>query len=221
MVDVAASPVRYDRARLFLVSSLALTTAGIAASLRANTAGDIQRIFLDPIDKAHSAQMIGALLGIPFLGFALTIAIGSPLLDAIGMRLLLPLAGICLAVGSLIMAFAGDLASGAAVYNVLWGGALIVGVGWGLVETVINPLTTALYPDEKTAKLNILHAWWPGGLVIGGLLGVGISALGLGWQPKLALIALPGFAAAALCIGRQISSHGAGRRGHLDGPDVP
>src|SRR5262245_22338003 len=110
MVDLAASP-RYDRARLFLVSSLALMTAGVAASLRANTAGDIQRIFLDPIDKAHSAAMIGTLLGIPFLGFALTIAIGSPLLDAIGMRLLLPLSGICLGVGSLIMAFAGDVTS--------------------------------------------------------------------------------------------------------------
>ncbi len=201
MADLAASPVRYNRARLFSVSALALTTAGIAASLRANTAGDIQRIFLDPIDKAHSAVMIGTLLGIPFLGFALTIAIGSPMLDAIGMRLLLPLSGICLGVGSLIMAFAGDVTSGAAVYTVLWVGALLTGIGWGLVETVINPLTTSLYPDQKTAKLNILHAWWPGGLVIGGLLGVGMSALGLGWQPKLALIALPAAAVAALCTG--------------------
>jgi hypothetical protein len=92
--------VTYDRARLFLVSALALATAGIAASLRANSAADIQRIFLDPIDSAHSAEMIGAILGIPFLGFALTIAIGSPLLDVIGMGLLLPLSGILLAAGS-------------------------------------------------------------------------------------------------------------------------
>ena len=39
----------------------------------------------------------------------------------------------------------------------------------------INPLIATLYPDNKTAKLNALHAWWPGGLVIGGLLGVGMS----------------------------------------------
>src|SRR5215216_4443276 len=93
----------YDKRRLFFVSALALATAGIAASLRANAASDIQRIFLDPIDKAHSAEMIGAILGIPFLGFALTIAIGSPLLDLIGMRVLLPLAGICLGIGNLIL----------------------------------------------------------------------------------------------------------------------
>ena len=191
----------YDRTRLFLVSALALTTAGIAASLRANAAGDIQRIFLDPIDKAHSAEMIGAILGIPFLGFALTIAIGSPLLDVIGMGLLLPLSGILFALGNLIMVFSGSLATGPAVYTVLWAGALIIGIGWGLVETVINPLTTSLYPDDKTARLNTLHAWWPGGLVIGGLLGVAMSNAGLGWQAKLALVALPGIAVAILCAG--------------------
>src|SRR5262245_24343143 len=191
----------YNRSRLFLVSALALVTAGLAAALRANTASDIQRMFLDPIDPAHSAEMIGSVLGIPFLGFALTIAIGSPLLDVIGMSLLLPLSAICLGVGTLSMVFAGELSSGAGVYTVLWAGALIVGIGWGLVETVINPLTTSLYPDEKTAKLNILHAWWPGGLVVGGLLGVGLSSLGFGWQLKLVLIALPAAGVVALCAG--------------------
>src|SRR5437764_14342105 len=121
--------VAYDTTRLFLVSALALTTAGIAASLRANSAADIQRIFLDPIDKAHSAEMIGAILGIPFLGFALTIAIGSPLLDIIVMALLLPMSGILLAAGNLIMVFAGSLATGAGVYTVLWSGALVLGSG--------------------------------------------------------------------------------------------
>ena len=191
----------YDSRRLFLVSALALATAGIAASLRANSAADIQRIFLDPIDKTHSAEMIGAILGIPFLGFALTIAIGSPLLDIIGMALLLPLSGILLAAGNLIMVFSGSLATGPAVYTVLWSGALILGIGWGLVETVINPLMTSLYPQDKAARLNAVHAWWPGGLVIGGLLGVAISAMGFGWQAKLALIAVPGLLVPVLCLG--------------------
>ena len=56
-------------------------------------------MFFDPIDKAHSAEMIANVLGVPFLGFALTIAIGSPLLDYIGMGLLLPLSGVCFTVG--------------------------------------------------------------------------------------------------------------------------
>src|SRR5437773_6419663 len=103
--------------------------------------------------------------------------------------------------GALTMIFAGSLSSGAGVYNVMWVGALITGVGWGLVETVVNPLIASLYPAEKTGKLNTLHAWWPGGLVIGGLLGVAMSAAGLGWQMKLAVVMLPAIAVVALCIG--------------------
>jgi fucose permease len=201
---IAAERSSYAKARLFLVSSLALTMAGIGASLRANTAVDLQRVFFDPIDKAHSAGMIANVLGLPFLGFAATIAIGSPLLDYVGMGLLLPLAGICFSIGALTMIFAGSLAMAfpaVGVYNAIWIGALVTGIGWGLVETVVNPLIASLYPEEKTGKLNTLHAWWPGGLVIGGLLGVAMSSLGLGWQLKLAVVLLPAIAVVALSLG--------------------
>jgi fucose permease len=191
----------YDRTRLFVVSLLALFTAGVGASLRSNIASDLQRIFLDPIDKAHSAEMIGAVLGIPFLGYAFTIAIGSPLLDAIGMGVLLPMSGVLFIAGTLIILFAGPLAALTGVYTVLWVGALVTGIGWGLVETVINPLTTTLYPQDKTARLNTLHAWWPGGLIAGGLLGIGMGALGLGWQAKLAMVMIPAALVVVLCIG--------------------
>jgi MFS family permease len=191
----------YRQTRLFLVSSLALTMAGVGSALRANTASDLQRVFFDPIDRIHSGEMIANVLGLPFLGFALTIAIGSPLLDYIGMGLLLPLSGVCFTVGALIMIFAGSLADSPGVYTVIWIGALVTGIGWGLVETVVNPLIASLYPEEKTGKLNTLHAWWPGGLVIGGLLGVAMSAVGLGWQAKLFVVILPALAVIALSVG--------------------
>jgi MFS family permease len=206
MTTTLAAPVadrhtEYKKGRLLLVSSLALATAGISASLRANTAVDLQRVFFDPIDRAHSAEMIANILGVPFLGFALTIAIGSPLLDYIGMSLLLPLSGICFSIGMLMIVFASNIATGSGVYDVIWLGAVILGIGWGMVETVVNPLIATLYPDSKTAKLNALHAWWPGGLVIGGLLGVGLSSLGVGWQVKLALVVVPALAVVALSVG--------------------
>jgi MFS family permease len=191
----------YQKARLFLVSSLALTMAGVGSALRANTASDLQRVFFDPIDRVHSGEMIANVLGLPFLGFALTIAIGSPLLDYIGMGLLLPLSGVCFTLGALLMMYAGSIAAGPGVYTVIWIGALVTGIGWGLVETVVNPLIASLYPDEKTGKLNTLHAWWPGGLVIGGLSGVAMSAAGLGWQAKLFVVILPALAVVALSIG--------------------
>ena len=66
---MSAAPVRsapagqeaaYNKARLFLVASLGLATAGMANALRANTAADLQRVFFDPIDKVHSAEMIAS-----------------------------------------------------------------------------------------------------------------------------------------------------------------
>jgi MFS family permease len=205
MSSTATVPVdrhaAYNKSRLFLVSVLALLTAGMAASLRAGVASDLQRIFFDPIDRVHSAEMTGAVLGVPFLGFAITIAIGSPLLDYIGMALLLPLSGVCFIIGTLTIIFASSIAGAGSIYTVIWIGAVISGIAWGLVETVINPLTATLYPNEKTAKLNALHAWWPGGLIAGGLLGYGLSQSGVGWQVKLAAVLIPAVLVVILCLG--------------------
>ncbi|MEO5923474.1 MAG: MFS transporter [Bryobacteraceae bacterium] len=175
--------------------------SGIANALRANAAADLQRVYLDPIDKLHSAEMIGNVLGVPFLAFAITIAIGSPLLDIIGMGLLLPLAAVCVSIGMLLMGFAGEIAIGPGIYDVLWIGAAISGIGWGLTETVINPLVASLYPDDKTAKLNSAHAWWPGGLVIGGLLGVAMSNMQMNFQMKLGVVVLPAIVVLIMSLG--------------------
>ena len=201
--SAAAVPDRhaaYNKTRLFLVSSLALVTAGVASSIRADTASEIQHLFLDTVDPVHSAAMIANVLAVPFLGFALTIALCSPLLDYMGMGIFLVLSAVFIGAGSLVMMFAGHFAGSVGVYNALWGGALIAGIGWGLVETVINPLMATLYPDEKTAKLNAMHAWWPGGLIIGGLLGVALGN-GTNWELKLALVAIPAVLVVLLAIG--------------------
>jgi len=116
------------------------------------------------------------------------------------MGVMLPLSGIAFIVGTSVFLFADKLATGAGVYNVLWIAAVITGVGWGLVETVINPLTATLYPDEKTARLNALHAWWPGGLIAGGLIGY-LLGESVSWQMKLGLILIPAAAVVVLCIG--------------------
>ena len=61
------------------------------------------------------------------------------------------------------MVGASALAEGAAVFTALRAGFLLSGLGWGFMECSINPLTAALYPEDKTNRLNILHAWWPAG----------------------------------------------------------
>ena len=191
----------YNKSRLFLISVIALVTAGVSFSMRASIATALRATFFDPINATHSEQMIGSVLGIASLGFAITIAIGSPLCDYLGMGALLMLSSFCFMAGTLIVDFAGQIATGDSIYWVLWGGVALLGVGWGLVEAVINPLITTLYPDDKTAKLNALHAWWPGGLIIGGLLGLLLDKLNLNWQMKIGATLLPALAFFFLTVG--------------------
>ncbi len=144
-----ARPVAYDKARLSLVRVIALVTAGIAASIRGNLAAVLQHQFLDPIDPVHSAQMIGTVLGVTFFGFAITIMVGNPLGDYLGMWPLLALSSICFMVGTVIVICAAPLSHSSSAYWVLWAGTLGSGIGWGLAETVINPLAVTLYPDDS------------------------------------------------------------------------
>jgi MFS family permease len=190
-----------NRNKLFMISLIALFTSGLSAALRASIAADIQGDYLDAIDLASSTIMIGGILGISFLGFACALFISSPLLDAIGMARMIFMSALCFIGGTLMVIFADMLTQSADIYWYLWSGMLISGIGWGLVEGTTNPLTTSLYPEDKTNRLNILHAWWPAGLVMGGLSGVGLSYLELSWKIQFSLVLLPSIIYAFMVIG--------------------
>ena len=113
------------------------------------------------------------------------------------MRTVLLLCALSFVTGTGLTILASQIATGTGVYNTVWWGMLLSGVGWGCSEAVINPLTTTLYPDDKTHKLNVLHAWWPGGVIIGGVAGLAIGALNLDWRYKFAVVMVP---AAALIV---------------------
>ncbi len=57
-----------------------------------------------------------------------------------------------------------------ATYWCLYVGMFMFSLANGMCEAAINPLVATLYPKQKTHYLNILHAGWPGGLILGGLL---------------------------------------------------
>lgn len=191
----------YPARRIFVISTMALFTAGLSFSLRAAIIGAIEAEILVPLDPLNAATLSGTLLGTAFLGFATTLALGSVILDRFGMGRMLVAAGLCFAGGTTLVVFASALAEGPGVYTVLRGGFLLSGLGWGFMECSINPLTAALYPEDKTNRLNILHAWWPAGLIVGGLIGVGLPGLGIGWRGQLSLVIVPALVSVLLCLG--------------------
>jgi MFS family permease len=187
---VAGGHDQYHKGRLFLISVLALVSTGVSFSMRSNIAGDLQNIF-NTIDPLRSGKMVGAVLGVAFLGYAITIPIASALLDIIKMGRILQICSALLTVGTLMVVLSDRMVTGASLYPMLYVAFLVLGLGWGLVEAVINPLATTLYPEDKTHRLNVLHAWWPGGIIIGGLLGLAMGGMQMGWKVKMAVTLIP------------------------------
>jgi len=176
---------------LFLVSALALLTAGLSFSLRLSLIGALQQEHLVALDPSRAGELAGRLLGISFLGFGLTLFVASSLLAVIGMGRALILSGICFALGSGLVATGDQWLEGAALYRLYGLGFGLCGLGWGFMEATVNPLTAAAYPEDKTSRLNAVHAWWPAGIIAGGLGALGLEALGFSWQARFALTLLP------------------------------
>ena len=145
--DSAPATDGFHRGRLFVLALLALFTAGAAVSLRAATAVHMRSDYLDALDPARAGEMIGTVLGAAFAGFAVTLFLVSAVLARIGFGRALAAAAVLLIVGLALVAHAGAL--GVSPYTGLLIGMTVQGLGWGLVETVINPLTSALYPHDR------------------------------------------------------------------------
>lgn len=187
-----------NRNRLFFAANLSIFMIGLGFAVRASIAGDIQNELFAAVDFARSGTMIGQVLGATFIGFALTLLFGSALVDHLGMKRMLLFAAFGFVAGSAVVLAASLAPVGGGTYWAIYGGFLLTGLGWGAVEAASNPMVTAIYPEEKTHRLNILHAWWPAGIVAGGLLGVVFGALGVPWRWNLLVLALPGVLLAAL-----------------------
>ncbi len=202
--------------RLFFASCLALVTTSMVFSIRAD--------ILDALaaDFQLTKEQVGWAISPAFWGFTISILIGGSLVDFFGMRnlLLFSSGGYIVAVTAVLFA---PLPAGPADpyysdpgFVTLFGAMLLIGLSQGLVEGVINPLCATLYPQEKTHRMNVLHAWWPGGLIVGGLLAFGITKLmaldsasvsaataTLGWKIKLGTILLPGALYGVLSLGQK------------------
>lgn len=125
----------------------------------------------------------GELLGVGLWPFAITIVLLSLVVDHIGFKRVFWFAATCHALGLTILV----TASG---YWSLYIGTFIMALGNGAVEAAANPLVATLYSEDKPRWLNRLHAAWPLGLMIGGLLAIGLDGL-VDWRAKVMLMAIP------------------------------
>ncbi|MEH6568987.1 MAG: MFS transporter [Halioglobus sp.] len=190
-----------DRKRLYYVGNLSIFMIGLGFAVRANIAPSLQADIYDQLDLVNSASMVGEAIGATFAGFALTLLFGSALVDVIGMKKMLLLSALGYVAGSAGLLAAAMMPVDGNVSNLVLVSMLLTGLGWGAVEAASNPMVAALYPEEKTHRLNILHAWWPAGIVVGGLLGVAISSFGWPWELNMLILMLPALVLAWMVAG--------------------
>ena len=179
-----------NSSRLFVASCISLVTTSMVFAIR----GDIEPAMSAAFQL--SAQQMGLIWSPAFWAFTIAILISGALVDVVGMRVLHILSAVGYLAGvALVLLAPYPTAPVASIFAttgtaMLYAGFFTMGLSQGLVEGVINPLVATLY-TEKTKKLNMLHAWWPGGMIIGGLLAYALTGLGASWQIKLSLILIP------------------------------
>lgn len=181
-----------NKQRLFVTSCISIGTAAMVFAIRGDIAGPMSAAF-----QITNEQM-GLIFSPAFWAFTIAIFIGGTLVDVVGMRTLhiMSALGFIGGVGLVILAPRPD-APVASLFDhtgtmLLWAGFFMFGLAHGLVEGVINPLIATIYSDQKTKRIVAVHAWWPAGLIAGGLLTLALTKyFDASWQIRLSVILIP------------------------------
>jgi MFS family permease len=164
--------------RLFVASCLALLVTSLSFGIRAGVLSQ------QGIDFQLTNAQLGTIAATAFWGFPLAMLVGGTMVDIIGMKRLLVLAFIFHLAGIVLTIYATG-------YWSLFFSTLLIGIANGTVEASCNPLVTALYPNNKTTKLNHFHLWFPGGIVIGTLIVFLFNKIGLGTNLQVGMMLIP------------------------------
>jgi putative membrane-bound dehydrogenase-like protein len=176
------------RNRLFFGICLALIPTGASFALVSNILVPLKQQFI------LTNYQVGLIGGAALWGMAISLLVMGPLLEGFGLKngARLAFAGHMLGISLMLLAVTrvGDPSA----FWLLMAGAATLAAGNGMIEVTGNPLVAALYPDQKTKRLNWFHAFFPIGLVLGGLTGFALATWGgrfAAWPYQIGVIYLP------------------------------
>ena len=206
--------------RLLFAGFMAILAAGVGYSVR----GGILKLWAN--EFGFTMTELGNISGGGLTGFGIVIIFGALLADKLGYGKLMVTAFVLhfiSAVVTLAAPWVFHTWGKAAAYDCLFWGMFIFAIGNGLCEAVVNPLTATLFPKKKTHYLNILHAGWPAGLVLGSVAsafmsekvddaGAVISAA-VDWKIQISLFIVPVVIYGAMLIGQRFPKSEASQAG--------
>ncbi len=184
----------HNAQRLLWAGFMAILAAGVGFSIRGGILGQWAEQY------GFTMTELGLITGGGLVGFGVIILISSFIADAVGYGRLMWIAFLTHLVSAILTLAAGwafETGGKPAAFQCLYWGMFLFAVGNGVCEAVVNPLVASLFPRNKSHYLNILHAGWPGGLIIGGLLSyfmVGNAEQDIkpvAWQIQMSLFLIP------------------------------
>jgi len=200
-----AGPIASNAKRLLFAGFMAILAAGVGAAIRGGIFGDWVAAF------NFTGLQVGLINGAGFTGFCFGIIIGGVIVDKVGYGKLVAAAFVFHVVSALItfVPSAGMSTQSAFVY--LWSGTFLFAVANGTLEAVANPLVATLFPNNRTHYLNILHASWPAGLVLGGFIHTGLGSMS--WKIQLGCFLIPSAIYGILFLGQSFPKSEASAKG--------
>jgi fucose permease len=174
--------------RLFRGICLALIPTGASFAIVSNILVQLKQEFI------LTNYQVGLIGGAALWGMAISLMVLGPLLEVFGLKNGTRFAFIAHLTGITLMIAAVTQAGDPSAFWILMAGAVVLAVGNGMIEVAGNPLVAALYTEEKTTRLNLFHAFFPIGMILGGVIGFLLANYGGGlgrWPFQLAVIYLP------------------------------
>lgn len=126
----------------------------------------------------------GEIFGVSFWPFGISIVFFSLIIDKVGYKKSMIFSFVCHILSVIFTICANG-------YWMLYFGTLLFALGNGAAEAVVNPVVATMYAKEKTKWLNILHAGWPTGMVLAGLIGITMIHFQVRWEIIIGIILLP------------------------------
>lgn len=191
--------------RLLFAGFMAILAAGIGFGIRGGIFNDWVKAF------NFTGLETGLINGAGFTGFCFGIIIGGIIADRIGYGKLVIAAFLFHVTSALVTFGAMDGMSTKTAFVYLWIGTFLFAVANGTLEAVANPLVATLFPNNRTHYLNILHASWPAGLVLGGFVHSGLSAYS--WKLQLGCFLIPAAVYGLLFLGQHFPKSEASQKG--------
>ena len=194
-----------NASRLFWAGFIAILAAGVGFAIRGGIFDNWSKEF------GFTGAQLGAIGGAGFSGFCFGIIIGGVIVDKIGYGKLVFVALLC-HILSAFVTFGASTPENA--YDFLFWGMFIFALANGILEAVANPLVATLYPKQRTHYLNMLHAAWPAGMILGVTAGWLLDdKMALNWKLQLALYLIPTAAYGLMFLGQKYPKSEAAEKG--------